>query len=164
MRASPIPSTYRMHCHTLLFILYHLPHARRKMGFGARIRVESSGDATVFSAARPTLQPLVIRLRHRGRAPLSSSVSAPLSRYCTDLPRRLRTCVQIGCETHPAPHVTGTGCFSGEQSGRSARLSSHFHLAARYTVLELKLHSPIRLYGKPSNYLHTNETRKNAVF
>lgn len=49
--------------------------------------------------------------------------------------------VQTGFAAYPAPYPVG------EESGRGANLTTYFHLVSRPRMVELYLHTPIRLRG-----------------
>jgi hypothetical protein len=63
--------------------------------------------------------------------------------------------VKISSGAHPALSAMGTGAPSLGESGRGVRLTTHFHIVPRSSMVELYLRSPIRLHGAVLNYLST---------
>jgi hypothetical protein len=56
---------------------------------------------------------------------------------------------QTYSEPHPASYPTGTGeVFPRVYSGRSVKLTTLLHLEPRSIMMELYLHSPMRLHGE----------------
>jgi hypothetical protein len=56
--------------------------------------------------------------------------------------------VQTGSGAHPASYPVGTwGFFPGGKSGKDVKLTTHLHLLPKSRMVELYLHSPIRLHG-----------------
>jgi hypothetical protein len=57
-----------------------------------------------------------------------------------------------GSGDYPASYTIGTGSsFPEGKSGRGLKLATHLHLGLRSRMVELYLHSPIRLYGVARN-------------
>jgi hypothetical protein len=71
--------------------------------------------------------------------------------------------VYTSFRTHKSPYLTGTAFFFGFKAAWAVKLAAPLHLVQRPRMVELHLHSPIRLHTVLRSWLRHDATSRKVV-